>query len=804
MLQDLTFAVRMLRRAPGFAAISVLTLGLGIGAAALVFSWVSAVLTASAPVADMDRLAGIWSHNRTQGEAKNVVSTQDFVEWRRRQHSFDRFGATRSGALNLGGISEPVRVRAAFSTADFFAVLGIKPLLGRTFTADEERPGMPLVAVLGYRFWRDRFGGQADVPGREILLDGRRATIVGVMPPEAFAPDVSVPLTIEPRAADYSERRLFVFARLRPGVTLEQAAAEMAQIGRQLERELPETHRGWGVNVRPLQEEFLGPQARLFFALITGASAAILLIGCANIANLLLARGISRAREVAVRTALGASRARLVRQMLVESLVLALAGAAAGLVVAHWGLGLLRAEFAGLGADAAVMERAIVDGRVLAFAALASVVSTLVFGLLPALQSVRPDVNQSLRDGSRATGGTRTRRLRNTLVASEVALAVLFLVVALLAMRTLAAVMRIEPGFDSENVLTLRVSLPEARYATDASVAEFFDRVLERLRSTPAVTAAGAGLRVPAAGSRWNPSRSLSIEGRPSHANETVFAADLTVTPGYLEALRIPLRAGRLLTSRDSANAPLAVVINEMTVRRYWDGDTARALGARVRLGDERDAGTWRTVVGVVGSVRNDDIDAPPLPMIYVPLAQRPSREMTLVLRTTGDPLAQVDHARAAVASVDPEQPVYEIKSMAQVLEEDMRMNILVIGIMGLFATVALALAALGIYGVVSHAVAQRTHEIGVRIALGAAVRDVIRLVARQGLTPVVAGLAAGLAAGLGVSRFMTSILYEVTPTDPLTYVGVVVILGAVALLACIVPARRAARVDPLLALRAE
>jgi putative ABC transport system permease protein len=801
MLHDLRYAIRTLSRAPAFAAIAVLTLALGIGATSLVYSWVTTVLSAAAPVADMDGLAAVWSHNRTQGETKNVVSAQDFVEWRRLQQTFERIGAKRRGALNLNGAAEPVRVDAEFSTADMLLVLGIRPALGRLFTPDEEQPGAPLVAILSHRFWRERFESRPDILGREILLDARRATIIGVMPPTGLSPDVTVPLTIDPRAPDYSERRLFVFARLRPGVTLDQAREDMTRIGQQLEREWPDTHAGWGINTRPLQEEFVGPQARLVFGLLGAAAAAVLLIGCANIANLLLARGIARAREIAVRTALGASRARLIRQMLVESFVLSLGGAAVGLAVAHWGLGVVRAAFP---MDAELMERAVVDGRVLAFAAVVSIAATLFFALLPAMQSVRPDVNQALRDGSRTTGGARTRRLRSILVASEVALAVLFLVVSLLFIRTIVALQRIEPGFDASNVLTMRVSLPEARYASDASVATFYERVVERLRAVRGVLAAGAGVRVPAAGSRWNPSRSLIIEGRPPREGETLFAADLTVTPGYLEALRVPLHTGRALAPSDSADAPLAVVVNEMMVRRYWTGGSARVVGTRIRLGDERDPRAWRTVVGVVGNVRNDDVDAPPLPMVYVPLAQRPSREMTLVVRTVDDPLAHVEEARAALASVDPEQPLYDIRSMAQVLEDEMRTNVLLIAMMAIFAGIALALAALGIYGVVSHAVAQRTHEIGVRMALGAAVGDVVGLTVRQGLTPVAVGLALGIAAGLAISTLMRGILYGVSPTDPITYIGVVVILAGVALLACVAPARRAARIDPLLALRAE
>ncbi len=801
LIQDVHYGVRMLIRAPGFAVVSMLTLAVGIGATTLVFSFVGTVLTAASPVRNMDRLAGVWSHNRTQGETKNVVSPEDFVEWRRRQQSFDRFAAQQSGAVNLSGADQPVRATAMFVTADLFDVLSQHPAIGRAFRSEEERPGAPPVAILSDRFWREHFGGRADALGREILLDGRPATIIGVLPRNDFSRNLVLPLALDPASPQYGEHSLFVMARLRDGVSLEQARAEMAAIGEQLERERPDTHHGWGVNTRPLQEEFVGPQARLVFALLAAAAAAVLLIGCANIANLLLARGIGRARELAIRGALGASRLRLVRQMLAEGLVLALGGAAAGLVVAHWGLGLLRASF-GLGE--AVMERAVVDERALAFAATASIVSTVIFGLLPALQSSRLHISETLRDGSGASGSLRTGRLRSMLVSAEVAMAVLFLIIAVLTLRSLAAIQRIEPGFDSTNLLTMRVSLPEVRYTTDASVAAFYERVAERLRASSGVIQVGAGARVPAAGSRYNPNRSVVIERRPRVTGETLFAADLTVTPGYLETLRIPLRAGRSLSAADGGAAPLSVLVSETMVRRYWNGAIERAVGARIRLGDEPSADAWRTVVGVVGDVRNDDIDAPPLPMVYVPLAQRPSREMTIVLRTADDPIAHVADARAAIAAVDAEQPVYEVKSMAQILDEDLRESVVLIAILGLFAAVALGLAALGIYGIVAHSVAQRTHEIGVRIALGAARGDVLRLVVRQGFTPVAAGLAIGLILGLAVTRLMTSILYGVTPTDPTTYASVVTLLATVALVACIGPARQAASLDPVRALRAQ
>jgi putative ABC transport system permease protein len=804
LTQDLRYGLRTLRRAPGFAVASTLTLALGIGATSVMFSWVTTILTAAAPVAQMNRLAFVWSHNRSQGETKTPVSLEDFVEWRRRQRSFDRFSAQRRGAVNLSGADQPVRATANFVTADFVDVFSQQPTLGRAFRPEEEQSGSPRVAILSDRFWRERFGGRIDVLGRELLLDGRPATIVGVLPKSDFTLDLMLPLVIDPAARDYAEHSVFVVARLRDGVPLEQARTDMEGIGEQLERELPDTHRGWGVNTRPAQEEFIGPQARLVLGLLAAAAGAVLLIGCANIASLLLVRGVARARELAVRTAIGAGRMRLLRQLLAENLLLAVAGTAAGLLVAQWGLGLLRATIGGDPATRSIMERAVIDRRVLAFAAAACLLSTLLFGLLPALHTARLEVAQTLRAGSRPTGGLRARRLRDVLVAAEVAMAVLFLVVAMLFMRTVTALQRIEPGFDATNVLTLRVSLPEARYAADAAVADFYDRVVERLRASQDVIAAGGGLRVPAAGSRYNPNRSVVIQGRTATPGETQFAADLTVTPGYLETLRIPLRRGRALTPADGAGAPLAVMVSEMMVRRYWNGLPDASLGARIRLGDEPSPDVWRTVVGIVGDVRNDDIESPPLPMVYVPLAQRPAREMTIAVRTAGDPLAHVAAAREAVAAVDPEQPIYDVKTMAQILDEDLRQSVVLIAILGLFAGVALALAAVGIYVVVAHAVAQRTHEIGVRMALGATIGDVLPLVMRQGFAPVGAGLTVGIGAAIGASQLLREILYGVTPTDAVTYGSVMAILAAVALVACLAPARRAAKIDPLLALRSE
>lgn len=797
-VRDLRVAARQLRRSPGFLLGAALTLGLGIAATTVVFSWTSAVFSASAPIQPMDHLVGLWLHNRTQGEAKTVVAPADVEVWSERQTVFDRLVAQDDLAVNLSGADTPARVRAAAVTSDYFAVFNARPVIGRGFEPAEERAGAPRVAVLGHRLWIDRFGGDATVLGRVVRIDDVPTTIVGVLPRNDYSPDLLLPFRRDPAAPDYRERRLFVSARLKDGISLEQAAAHMARIGDDLERADPEHYRGWSITVRPLQEEFVGPQARLVFQFLFGTAVLVLIIGCANVANVLVTRGVSRVRELAVRTALGASRARLVRQLLAEGLVVAASGGLVGVGLSAAGLRGLRATFE---AGASYMERASLNLAALAAAVAATLMATLLCSLLPAWIATRRLPAVSLREGGHTTGGRATRRLCSVLVTSEVAMAVLLVLLAVLFGRGLLALRQIRPGFDADRVLTLRVSLPPVRFGADANVVAFFDRALDRLRAVPGVVEVGATTRVPAAGSRFNPNRSLVIDGRAPGPTDTWFANDLTITPGYLEALRVPLRAGRGLADMDRAGALLVAVVSDTLARQYFGATSP--LGARLRLGDEP-TNEWRTVVGVVGDVRNDDIDAPPLPQVYVPLAQRASREMTLVMRTSADPLAQVAAARAAMADVDPDVPLYDVQTLVQVLRDDVRQTVVLVGLAALFGSIALVLAATGIYAVVAHGVAHATREIGIRLALGASRATVIRDVTRQGLMPVAIGLAIGTVGGAFIGHAAGSLLYGVSAGDLSNYALTIGVLASVAVLACAQPAWRAAHTNPLQAIRSE
>jgi len=706
--------------------------------------------------------------------------------------------AQREIAINLSGIDEPVRVSGASAAADYFAVYSAEPALGRSFTPEDEEPGAPPVVVLGHRLWLQRFSGDASILGRTIRLDEVPTTVVGILPPNDYSPDLVVPLRIDPASTNYRERALFVAARRKPGVTLEQARAAMAAIGDDLERTEPNQYRGWSINTQPLQEEFVGPQARRVFSLLGAAAAIILLIACVNVANVMLVRGVARDREFAVRTALGASRGRLIRQLLAESTLVGAGGGALGLLLSVAGLRGLRAAFE---AGAPYMERAVVDQRAMACALVATLVSCAAFALMPAWHATRAIPAAALRQGAYGSEGRRSQRLRSLLVGGEVTLAVLLVLLAVLFGRGLVALQRIAAGFEADHVLTMRVAL-SVRQDSSANIAAFYDSVLDRLRALPAVIEAGATTRVPAAGSRFNPNRSIVIEGQVPAGGDTWFADDLTISPGYLEALRIPLRQGRRFSASDGAAAsPLVALVSETMAVRYWPNSSP--LGSRMRLGDEP-VGEWRTIVGVVGDVRNDDIDAPPLPHVYVPLAQRPSREMTLVVRSVDDPLLHVAQARAAVAAVDRNQPLYDIQTMTQIVAEDLRGTVVLVALAGLFAIIALALASTGIYGVIAHVVAQARREIGIRIALGAGRGAVVRQVTSRSLKPVVAGAALGVLIGAALARVVAGLLYGVSPGDPQNYLWTLAVLVAAALLASAVPAVRAARTDPIIALRSE
>lgn len=794
---DVRTGLRQHRRAPGVALAAILTLAIGIGATTAVFSFIAAVLSAAQPVDDMDRRVALWSHNRAEAETKRLVSPGDFHAWRERATLIRDSVASRSASFNLSGTTTPVRVSASLVTPGYLEFFRWSPVAGRSMTAEDAAPGASRVVVLSHRFWQTQMGAAPDAVGRTVRLDDEPATIVGILPPLSATDGIFVPLALDRLRSDHVNRTLFVFARLAPGASIEQARAEMESVGRALELEHPDTNRGWAVNTRPLQEEFVGPQARLAFAMLFGTTVAVLLIGCINIASLLLARGLAREGEVAVRMALGAGGWRVARQLLVECAVLSALGAVLGVVIAQWTVALLAGSFA---IESPWVAATGLNPRMLMVAAAAGLIATIVAGVMPALQARRTSVLAALHASGRSAAGQSHRRLTRALVGGQVAMAVLLLVVSGLLTRTLVALERLDPGFDTSGLLTGRVALPE-RMPPDVAV-RWFDEALARARALPGVEQAGAASRVPFAGGRFNPNRNLVIEGQPAgQAEAGTFAVDYIVTPGYFEALRLPLREGRMFRASDGAGAPLVAIVSETLARRHWPGGSP--LGARLRQGDEPE-GVWRTVIGVSADVRNDDADQPPLPYLYVPLAQQPQGSMALVLRTAGDPAGLVDPLRRALAEYDPNQAIWELRTMADVLDADLADTRLLIQLLGTFALIALGLAGLGIWGVVAQLVSQRTREIGVRVALGATTPQIVAMVMRHGLVPVLLGLAGGLAAGVGTARLLRGVLFQVAPGDPVTMAISSALLVLVAIAAVAGPAWRAARLDPIVALRVD
>lgn len=799
LMLDLKSGLRQLARAPGVTLAAVLTLAIGIGATTTVFSFVAGVMSLASPAADMDRLVGVWSHNRAEAETKNLVSPADVLDWRARAQVFEAVAAWRRRAFSLSSAgSSPVRADAMEVSPEYFDVFRWRPALGRTFTAEDVRPGSPRVLLVSHAFWRDQFAEAPDTVGRTVRVDGEPATIIGVLPPGLAAASVLAPLAIDHLGEDRGSRTLFVFARLRPGVSIEQARSEMTTIGAALEAEHPATHRGWTINVRPLQEEFVGPQARLVFALLGAATITVLLLGCANVANLLLARGVARRGEMAVRLALGANAWRLGRQLVVECALLAFLGGTASLVVARWGLSVVLAQVPPV--ESALASGTTINVRMLLLTFAASVMATLVAGLAPALVARRASLMSGLYASSRGGTTDSAHRLMRTLVGAEVALAVLLLVLAGLLTRTLISLERLDPGFDTRHLLTARVSLPERTSASAAS--QWVAGALDEVRRLPGVEHAGATSRLPFAGSRFNPNLGLEIDGYVPSDQRGVFAVDYAVTPGYLEAIRVPLIEGRHFTDADGPDAPGVVVVNQAMARRYWG--SRPAIGGRLRFNTGASAGEWHTIIGIVADIRNDDADQPPLPYLYMPLAQRATRDISFAARTAGDPAGLAAPLRVALREFDPDQAIYDIRTMEALVEEDLGGSRVLIQMMDVFAAIAIGLAGIGIWGVLAHAVGQRTREIGLRVALGGTARNVVGLVVSQGLMPVGVGLTIGMALALAASHVIRNVLFQVSPTDPLTLAATGALLALVAVAATLGPALRALRVDPLVALRDE
>ena len=805
--QDLRYGLRMLLKSPGFTVIAALALALGIGANTAIFSVVNAMLLRPLPYPEPNRLVVLWETNPNLASAflrtHNEASPANFLDWKQQQTVFEDVAAYRWLNYNLTGTDTPEQLQGNPVTTNMFDVLRVRPLIGRNFRPDESDPKSDRVAMLSYGLWQRRFGGDPAVIGKAITLNGNQHIVVGVMPQDFEFPGAFCELWTPLRfATDTPPARqahfLYTRARLKPGVTLQQAQAEMDTIAARLRQQYPDTNADRGIRLQPLHEATVEEMQTGLFVLL-GAVGFVLLIACANVANLMLARATARHKEIAIRTALGAGRWRIVRQLLTESVLLSILGGVGGILLALWGIDLLLAAVPGeFRLFVHGWNHIGLDAPVLLFTLTVSILTGVVFGLVPALQASKADLNEALKEGGRSSVGHTRRRFRSALVVAETALALVLLVGAGLMIKSFMRLVEVRPGFDPQNVMTMQLSLPPARYKDNAQVVNFYEQLNARVAAQPGVEAAGFVNYLPMAGAGGT--TTFIIDGRPPAKQGVYPEANIRiVSPDYFRTLRIPLRAGRVFTARDTASAPLVAIINETGARLYFPGEDP--IGKVIRNPD----GTQPTeIVGVVGDIKHFGLDDEPEGYLYAPHAQAPNNDMALVVRATGDPTASAALVRREVLALDKDQPVFDVKTMATRIAERTTPSRLGSFLFGLFAAVALTLAAVGIYGVMAYSVTQRTHEIGVRMALGAQTRDVLRLVVGQGMLLVGIGLVLGLGASFVLMRWLASKLFQVSATDPTTFVGVSLLLAVIALVACLVPARRATKVDPMVALRYE
>jgi predicted permease len=814
LLQDLRYAARALLQNRGFTAVAVVALALGIGANTAIFTVVNAVLLRPLPYPESERLVALWNRFPLQHIDRDWLSPGQYLAVRAEARSFEEVAVALGGSFNLTGSGEPERIEGLRVSASFLPMLGASPALGRVFGPEEDQPGAPPVALIGNGLWRRHFGADANVTGATIYLDGQPYTVVGVLPPGFSVDsdvlptvagidraDVVLPVRFAADAHDDHGRQNYnVLARLRPAVTVAQAQAEVDAIAARLMQVDPSAYpaaSGFAVGVAPLLDQTVG-DVRPALLVLLGAVGLVLLIACANVANLLLARGATRRKEVAVRAALGAGRSRLVRQFLTESVLLGLLAGVAGLALAGWSVEALRL----IGPENLPrLAEVELDGRVFAFTTILAVATGLIFGVAPALRASRADLGEVLKEAAAgATSGPQGRRLRGVLVVSEIALALVLLAGAGLLIRSFASLQEVDPGFSAAGVLSFHVGLPAAQYLEDRR-APFFRELGERLAGMPGVEGVGAVSSLPLSGTAsWG---GIHVEGYTPPDGEAALMSDFrSATPGYFATMEIPLLAGRAFDARDAADAPSVAVVDEQAARRFWPGQDP--IGKRFQLGDYDPNEPWVTVVGVVGNVKQYALDSEARPALYLPHAQFSTRILYLVVRTSGDPASLTNSVTATVRSLDPGLPVYDARPMAARVADSLARRRFSMLLLGLFAGVALLLAVVGIYGVTAYTVAQRTREIGIRIALGARPGDVLGLVVRQGAGLTALGVAAGLAAALGLARLLSGMLYGVSAADPLTFAAITALLAGASLAATIVPARRAARVNPVIALKQE
>jgi putative ABC transport system permease protein len=798
--QDLSLGARMLLKRPGFTLTAALTLALGIGATTAMFSVVNGVLIRRLPYRDEARVVVLWQNNLKNGVDREETSPANFFDWRDRAQSLDIVSAAEPFAFNLSGTGEPETFRSWIVTAGFFDALNVLPLYGRTFLPEEYEAGKGQVIVIGYGLWQRRFGGDPNLVGRQFTLNGQPHTVIGILPPEfQYPPGRELWAPRQPRNNDRQVRGasfIRVVGRLKPGRSVAEAQAEMNNIAAQLAGEYPQTNAGAGVVVAPLREAVVG-QARRGLLVLFVAVSLVLLIACANVASLWLSRMTERSRELAIRAALGAGRGRLLRQLLSECALLALLGCAGGALLANW---LVDAIVAFGPRDLPRLNQIELNPTALGFAVAISLLTSLIFGLAPALQLLRPDLQESLRaEGRTMTGGRRQKRLRNLLVVSEIALALGLLVGAGLLTRSFIALLRVDPGFATERALALETMIGRNRNAEQRIA--LLEQTLPRVQSLPGVQAVGITSALPFHDNQVLTPASVKIEGRASALGQDPTAYVINVTPEYLRALGVPLLRGRELNQFDKADAaPVALVNNSMATRNW---PTEDPVGKKITFAVSGRALTCE-IVGVVGDVRPNGLDSAPRFEIYLPYAQSPASLVTWVVRTTGDPLKELSAIKEKIREGNPTQTFLSIATMDQLVDRTITQRRFNLMLLGSFAALALILAAVGLYGLISYTTAQRTHEIGVRMALGARTGDVLRLVVGQGIKLALVGVLIGMGGALAVTRLMRSLLFGVSAVDPLTFVVVEMSLTLVALAACWLPAWRATKVDPLMALRTE
>ncbi|HYU98029.1 MAG TPA: ABC transporter permease [Pyrinomonadaceae bacterium] len=809
ILRDLRYSARMLIKSPGFTAVAVLSIAIGIGANTTVFSVINAVLLRSVPYNDPSSLALVWGDSRTESSLKkhNQVSWTDIADVRAQTTVLEDVATYTGWFPIMSGAGEAERIPAIQVGDGFFKIMKGAPMLGRVFTPEEQVDGKDFVVVLGYGLWQRRFGGDPNIVGKSVMLNGRPYNIVGVMGPD-FRPLPASLVAPEgqfyrPVAENYDDeerdaRHLRAIARLKPGVTIEQAQSELSVIAQRIEQAHPLTNKGYGVAVVSITEEITGG-IRPTLLMIFGAVIFVLLVACANVANLLLARATVRHKEITIRSAIGAGRGQLIRQLLTESLLLAVLGGGLGLLIASWGTTVVAAAGSKINP---MFQEIHLDRRCLAFTVGVSLLTGFIFGLAPALQISKPNLAESLKESGRGSGPAASRnRLRSALVISEIAMTLVLLVCAGLLIRTVARLRNVDAGFNANNILAMNIGLPAAKYPKPENVIAFNKEIVERIAALPGVKAAGTTSVLPLSDNFDG--RGLAVEDHPKPRGEEITVDLYVTTPGYLQAMEIPLLSGRMITDQDTKESPNVALINRTMAAQLWPNQDP--LGKRIKFpGSDKNPQPWRTIVGTVSDVSQYALDKTPPMQIYLPHTQFPTSFNSIVVRTQNEPTAMIGAIRREIQAVDKDQAIFNVTTLEQLMGDSILIRRFFMLLLLVFAALALILAAVGIYGVMSYVASQRTYEIGIRMALGAQSRDVLKLIIGNGMALTLIGVGAGLAGAFALTRLMAGLLFGVSPTDAITFLSVSVGLTLVALLACYIPARRATKVDPLVALRYE